>query len=255
MSDSPPPATPGVIVCPVAPWYYRRMGLLSLVLVAAGLYFLYDGKWGYPRANRAAVAKDWFESEVLADYDAAVAKGPDAAKAWVAEARAKGWINKPELEQPRWSDFAAKYGWAENPKLYSDAEIREQFYWGGGMILCAAIVGVVVLLNHNKRLVGHEDHLVLPNGSKVWFREVFKVDKRKWDLKGLAYAWHRPEGSGGPGHRATIDDLKYDGAGKVLDRLLTQFKGELIEKIVEPEPAAAGESDAPHKETPPSPAT
>jgi hypothetical protein len=36
-----------------------------------------------------------------------------------------------------------------------------------------------------------------------------------------------------------IDDLKFDGAGKVLERLLAQFSGELIEKLpdeIEPEP-------------------
>lgn len=243
MSDSPSPETPSVIVCPVAPWYYRRMGLLALMLAGMGLYFLYDGKWGYPKANVAADAKARFESEVLADYDAAVAKGPEATKAWVADAREKGWIIKPELDAPRWSDYAAPHGWAENPRLYSKEEIREQFYWGGGMILCAALVGVVVLLNHNKKFVGHADHMVMPNGVKVYFRDVFRVDKRKWDIKALAYAWYRPGGEGTAERRAVIDDLKYDGAGRVLDRLLENFSGELIEKLPDAEEPATTEAE------------
>ena len=70
--------------------------------------------------------------------------------------------------------------------------------------------------------------MIMPNGAEVRFADVFRVDKRKWDNKGLAYVYHR---SGGAGKRAVVDDLKYDGAGRVLDRLLAQFNGELIEKV------------------------
>jgi hypothetical protein len=238
MSDSSTSAKPGVIVCPVSPWFYRRMGLLALMLVGMGLYFIYDGRVGYPKSNKAAETKAWFEREVLGSYDAAVAEGPDAARAWVQSARAKGWIIKPELEQPRWSDFAAPQGWAENPKLYTPEQIREQYYWGGAMMVAAAAVGVIDLLNHNKRFVGHADHMVMPNGKAVQYKDVHKLDKRKWDIKALAYAYYR-EGGQGAEHRAVIDDLKYDGAGRVLDRLMEQFKGELIEKVTEPEENAS----------------
>lgn len=235
MSDSSTSAKPGVIVCPVSPWFYRRMGLLALLLVGMGLYFIYDGRFGYPKSNKAAETKAWFEREVLGEYDAAVAQGPEVARAWVEAARRRGWMIKPELEQPRWSDYAAPHGWAENPTYYTPQQIREQFYWGGAMIVAAACVGIVVLLNHNKRLVGHPDHMVMPNGRTVPFKDVYKVDKRKWDIKALAYVYYREGGEGQPERRAVIDDLKYDGAGLVLDRLMEQFKGELIEKVAEPD--------------------
>lgn len=238
MSDSSTSAKPDVIVCPVSPWFYRRMGLLALLMVGMGLYFIYDGRVGYPKANKAAEAKAQFEQEVLKDYDDAVARGPDAAKAWVKDARLKGWIIKPDLEQPRWSDYAAPRGWPENPKHYTPEEIHEQFYWGGAMIVGAAVVGIIVLLNHNKRFVGHADHMVMPNGKVVQYKDVYKLDKRKWDIKALAYAYYR-EGGEGAEHRAVIDDLKYDGAGRVLDRLMEQFKGELIEKVAAPEEEAS----------------
>jgi hypothetical protein len=76
----------------------------------------------------------------------------------------------------------------------------------------------------------------------VFYAEAFRVDKRLWDNKGLAYVWHRPAGGGE--NRVVIDDLKYDGAGRVLDRLMTRFKGELIEKITEPASASAVQDDA-----------
>ncbi|RBP44676.1 hypothetical protein DES53_104499 [Roseimicrobium gellanilyticum] len=238
MSDSSTSAKPGVIVCPVSPWFYRRMGLMALLLVGMGLYFIYDGRFGYPKSNKAAESKAWFEREVLGEYDAVVAEGPDAARAWVETARRRGWIIKAELEQPRWSDYAAPHGWAENPKMYTPEQIREQFYWGGAMIVGAAVVGIIVLLNHDKRFVGHADHMIMPNGRVVPFKDVYKIDKRKWDVKALAYVYYRETGEKVE-HRAVIDDLKYDGAGRVLDRLMDQFKGELIEKVIEPEEESA----------------
>jgi hypothetical protein len=57
------------------------------------------------------------------------------------------------------------------------------------------------------------------------------VDKRKWEHKGLAYAWYRTQG--GAEKREVFDDLKYAGADKVLERLLARFSGELIEKVSE----------------------
>ena len=250
MSDSSTSAKPGVIVCPVSPWFYRRMGLLALLLVGMGVYFIYDGRFGYPKSNKVAESKAWFEREVLKEYDDAAAQGPEVAKAWVETARRRGWIIKPELDQPRWSDYAAPHGWAENPTMYTPAQIREQYYWGGAMIVAAACVGIVVLLNHNKQFVGYADHMVMPNRKTVHFKDVYKVDKRKWDIKALAYVYYREgtEGKGGAGHRTVIDDLKYDGAGRVLDRLLEQFKGELIEKIPETE---EGPSEVPGEEPSP----
>lgn len=227
-----------VIVCRVTTWYYRRMGLLAAMLLGMGLYFFYDGKVGYPKDNMIAAKKAWFEDTVMKEYDVAKSQGEIMLGEWVKKAREKGWIVKSTTDSPRWDDYAAPYGWDSNPKKHSPEEIEQQFYWGGAMILGAAVAGLLVLINHRKTLVGHPDHMILPNGGTVRFADVFKVDKRKWDNKGLAYAHHR-EGEGSPARRATIDDLMYGGAGKVLERLLSQFSGELIEKVPEDEEPAA----------------
>jgi hypothetical protein len=94
---------------------------------------------------------------------------------------------------------------------------------------------VVMLFNRRKVLVGEIDHWITPEGQKVPFAEVFRVDKRKWDRQGLAYAWY--QSAGGRPRKAVIDDLKYDGAEKILRRLLENFRGELIEKVPEDEAA------------------
>lgn len=238
-----------IIVCRVTNWYYRRMGLLAAMFLGMGLYFFYDGRIGYVKDNEVAAKKEWFEKEVIEGpdgYEAAKLQGEEFTQEWVKMARERGWIVSAALQEPRWNDYAAPHGWAENPKKHSADEIEQQYYWGGAMIFGAAITGLLVLLSHNKVLTGHADHMVMPNGSSVRFADVTKVDKRKWDNKGLAYAYHRA-GNGSAARRVIIDDLKFHGAGRVLDRLLSQFSGELIEKVPDEDddlskPATEGET-------------
>jgi len=242
-AETAPAATPApdaTITCQVTPWYFKRMGLMVAMFVAMGAYFCYDGKFGYPKANLVAEKKAWYEKEVIGTkddpgtYEEAKAQGDEAVAAWMKQARDKGWVIKADLKEPRWDDYAAPHGWASKPKLYSPEEIEQQYQWGGGMFLGAVITGLMVLFSRNKTFIGHASDMVMPDGKTVRFADVFKVDKRKWDNKGLAYAYYR-ETEGGPERKAVIDDLKYDGAVHVLDRLLAQFSGELIEKIADPE--------------------
>ncbi len=226
-----------VIVCVIAPWYYRRMGLMAAMFLGMGLYFCYDGKVGYPKENIIAEKKAWFESDVMASYDVARSKGEVELNDWLKKARDLGHINKADLKQPRWNDYAAPFGWPSEPKMHSENEIEQQYYWGGIMLLGAFGAGMLVLINHNKTLVGEVEQMIMPNGKTVRYVDIFKVDKRKWDKKGLAHAYYR-SGATDVEQCAVIDDLKFDGAGKVLDRLLKQFNGELVEKVADDEPEA-----------------
>lgn len=227
-SNNPPNVPAESIVCRVTPWYFRRMGILAGMLLLMGLYFLYDGAFGYPKANGIAEQKEWFEREVLGGYDAAKAAG--TLDVWMTEARTKGWPTGSKDEPPRWVSWAAQRGWPENPVKFTQREIDEQFWWGGGTIAAGGIVGVVILLNRRKVLRGESDHWVTPEGVAIRYGDVFRIDKRPWAQKGLAYIWYRPEGTNREA-KAVIDDLKYAGAERVLTQLLVHFKGELIEKV------------------------
>ena len=235
------PPESGIIECRVTPWYFRRMGMLAAMLVIFAALFLYDGKWGYPAKNKKAEVKDHFEEEVLKGYDKA--KSSNTLDAWRAEMKAKNWPVDVNGEPPKWLGYAAEHGMDEKPKKYSDREIEEQFWWGGGMLVVALVVGVLVIMNKGKVLRGYEDRFVTPDGTEVRFAEVFKIDKRKWATKGLATVHYKPGGQGAE-KRAVIDCLKFDekGAEAVLQRLLSAFSGELIEKIEEPDEASENQS-------------
>lgn len=207
------------------------MGILSGMLLLMGLYFLYDGRYGYPAANGIAEKKEWFEQELLKSYDAAKALG--RLEAWASEASAKGWPVGKNGEAPRWVSYAAANGWPEKPHRYTEREIAEQFWWGGGTVLAALATAGLMLFNRRRVLRCGADHWITPEGETVTFANVFRIDKRPWDHKGLAYAWHR--NSEGREKRAVIDDLKFVGAGRILERLQANFHGELIEKAPEVE--------------------
>lgn len=210
------------------------MGMLAAMLVVFAVLFLYDGKWGYPAKNKKAEIKDRFAEEVLKGYDKA--KSANSLDAWRAEMRAKSWPVDVNGEPPKWISYAAEHGMDEKPKKYSDREIAEQFWWGGGMLVAALVVGGLVLVNKGKVLRGYQDRFVTPEGQEVRFADVFKVDKRKWASKGLAAVHYKPGGQGAE-KRAVLDCLKFDekGAEAVLDRLVSSFSGELIEKVDEPD--------------------
>jgi hypothetical protein len=216
------------------------MLILTAMLLGMGLYFLYDGQFGYPKSNAIAARKHWFENELLKGYDDARAAGK--LDIWTAEAAAKGWPTGADGQPPRWISWAAQQGYPEDPKQWTEAEIQQQFWFGWGSIFAAAVVGLVILINRGKKVIASQDHWITAGGKKIRYADVFRLDLRKWPHKGLAYAWFR-EQPDGPEQRAPLDDLKFSNMQLVLDRLRAQFKGELIEKVEEPATEEAAEPE------------
>ncbi len=219
-----------ILVCRVTRWYYRRMSLAAGMCLLLGAYFLYDWKIGYPKKNAWADKQEWFEKELLPSYDEAKAAGK--LDEWLAKARAEGWPTGKDGEPPKWLQYSSMHGIPEKPKRYTQKEVDEQLWWGLGTGGIGLALLVVMLANRNKTLRGGSDHFVTPAGETVRFADVFRVDKRQWDNKGLAQVWHRQNGDGRT-RKAVIDDLKFGGADNILERLLGAFKGELVEKVAE----------------------
>jgi hypothetical protein len=118
-------------------------------------------------------------------------------------------------------------------------EIGTQGKFAVGLGLGALGVLATFLLNRGKTLTADAAGFT-PPGAKaaIPFAAVTRVDKTRWKHKGLAYAYYKD--AGGAERKAVIDDLKYGGADRVLDRLLSVFGGEIIDVAEEPPPAAAG---------------
>jgi hypothetical protein len=132
-----------------------------------------------------------------------------------------------------WAFYGAGTGhkhWkVKEPVYHFSSEIRGQLWianilWGLG-IVTFFWMGV----SSRRRLSADIDSFTTEAGVRVLFKSVFEIDTRKWDKKGLAYARYHNED--GVERRAVIDDLKYKEADQVLERLLSNFNGRLIEKI------------------------
>jgi len=141
-----------------------------------------------------------------------------------------------------WVDYTAKKGWdAKTVKHpYDEGKINQQFGAAtvtGGLV----IITLFVLLRTLRRSI-RVDHeaLYTQDGRKILFKDMVRIDKRRWDTKGLATIYYK---EGGVEKKAKIDGMVY-GQFKVEDgapaealfaRVMEHFKGEVLEYVVEDE--------------------
>ncbi|MEM7145509.1 MAG: hypothetical protein AAF591_10250 [Verrucomicrobiota bacterium] len=225
----------GPIECKVTPWYFRRMGLMTLMLVGMATYFLYDGAIGYPKKNRKAdvydafmAAKDEEEEksweDVVTELDLTVGDPEEAEHV----AKVKEAYDASEGGET-WKAFSLERKLPEKPERMTDKEIEEQFHFAWGLYVIGGIVVGVTLMNSRKKVRADGEAYYTTKGKRVPFDGVYRIDKRKWDNKGLAYAYYEDEKEGKG--KAVIDDLKFGGADKILARMLADFDGELVERV------------------------
>jgi len=218
------------ITCSITPWYTKRMSLMTTMFVGFGLYFFYDGAIGYPKKNKIYKAHEEFVA--IQDQKQAFLDEGGTNIEWAKVVEENG--HPPQTE---WIDYAAVNGWPEEPpeKLYSTTD---QFFFGTLCVVIGLAVLGTMLMNRKRVLRADDSSFYTPKGLRIHFASAFRVDKRKWDNKGLAYVHYRDENE--KERRATIDDLKFGGAVQILERLLENFDGELVARVSN-EPAASSE--------------
>lgn len=187
----------GEIICHTTPWYTRRRLLMVLMLLGFSAYFAYDWKIGYPKEQRK-----------YEEY-------------WPAYQK----MQKEELKA--YTDMAVAKGWPKEPHEQNwDYKLKEQLIWCIGTGIGGLLMLGAWLRFKGKTLRADQESFTTPDGVRIPFASVEKVDKRKWDNKALAYAFWK---DGETVRKATIDDLVFDDAGKVFDRLMANFQGELVD--------------------------
>jgi hypothetical protein len=224
----------GPFECRVTPWYFRRMGLMILMLVGMATYFLYDGVIGYPKKNLKVDIYEAFAAgkEEGRTWESVLAElglsggGPEEAE-HVAKVRSAFDIGK--AGDVSWRAYSLEHKLPEKPERKSEHDIREQFHYAWGMYAIGGVVALVILLNARKKVRADDEAYYTTKGKRVPFQAIYRLDKRKWDNKGLAYAFYRDESD--RQQKAVLDDLKFGGVGKILDRILAVFDGELVERL------------------------
>jgi hypothetical protein len=194
------------IVCSATPWYlWQRVVPFSVIPLLMGAWFYYDYKVGYP--------------EKLAIYQ--------EKKAYDKNGKTAEWVT-----------YSAERGWPKEPDEMDDRKVNEQLYWALGVGLLGVVSTVYHLLSYPRKLRGDANSFTPPWGPQIPFADVVKIDRRPWKLKGLAKVYYQKNGAI---KKASIDDLRFKGADGILERLQSNFTGEILE-LEEPTTEAEAES-------------
>ena len=227
MAPSTITSDPLPLSCKVSRWYFWRVAKFAALFLVAGLWFGYDGLIGYPKSNEIAKEHSQFQDQVRATYAEMEASG--TLSGWPTLAESRNWPTGENGEAPTWVAYAAAKGWPEKPpKTHSQSSIQTQLYLALGGILAAVAAILIGFLNRKKTLSADADSLTTPRGVHIPFTAVSEIDRRPWRTKGFARITYT-----NPGDRkakSVIDDLKFEGANRVLERLESHFDGILIEE-------------------------
>ncbi len=139
---------------------------------------------------------------------------------------------KGASKKREWAFYGASTGhkhWkVKDPVYHYSSEIKGQMWIANILWAMAVVTFFYMMVGSRRRLSADEDSLTSESGVRIPFSSVYEIDTRKWDKKGLAYLrYHNAEGAE---KRAVIDDLKYKEGDEVLERVLSNFSGRLIEK-------------------------
>lgn len=250
------------IVCRPTPWFFYRIGAVTLMFGVFATLFYLDGSSGYREKNVIFYLHRCFE-EAGKEFSEMNAKQALSADSWAAHAALRTvalpgdpGVLPDSLEQPvpwpeilhdfdrmkslqwnqLWLEYSASEGLDSTPpeQPYDARKIREQwvfFYLCSGL----AVTSLFLLARTSLRSMRADDRGLTGPGSKfVAYADFNRLDLRKWDSKGIAYADY--DGDSGKG-RLRLDGLTYGGfksehgepAEQLMQRLRSRFSGELIE--------------------------
>ena len=188
--------------------YLMRYLILATVCLFMAAWFAYDGLIGYPQKIPYAEAYD----ELL------------------------------ELESAqrveKWKAIAKQNNWPNDVPTKTAEEIRSdiigQYFWGGLNLLAGLPALLLYFRARGSWVEATADGLKTSWGQQVRFADVTKLDKRRWQRKGIARATYRSadsNASSGGGERVFVfDDFKFqrEPLGKLLRDLEAVLKPEQI---------------------------
>jgi len=166
-----------------------RMGLVGLVCVGAGLWFLYDGLVTYPAQQEHARAFLEFEEQ-----------HPD--------------LGEKQLFD-KWKEVAAQRGWPagvagtpvtpyKEPK--KEYDINGQFYFAG----LAGLIGLTflskLLLNRSRWIEADDKGMRSSEKRELKYDQITALNKKQWQNKGIAKVFYEVDGRK---KKIVLDDCNY----------------------------------------------
>jgi len=167
----------------ISPKHLLRLGIVGLFCLGAAGWFLYDGLVTYPNQRERALKFIEF-SEEHSDMD--------------------------ELERlNEWNKLAEEQGWPTgNPgEPFKEYDINGQFIWAGVAGFVGLIFFVRFLLNWGCWVESDDEGLRASGGKELKFAQINRLNKKKWQSKGIAYVHYETNGKN---KKLLLDDYIYD---------------------------------------------
>lgn len=283
LSQSQPTPSSETLICKPTKWFLWRVLAMLVMFSVFAVLFLKDGIWGYREKNLHFFVHKTFvqagtsfqemqngDKDSEADWkvfaggqqclfpeDAAVILpvGTDLQMPWPTVLVEGYDVMKSKSGQnganKLWEDYTAEKGWdsetADHPMEYH--KIREQFIATG--VVVVLILGTLFILIRTMRrtIKADQDALYTQDGRKILYSEMTRIDKRKWDTKGIALVYYTADGEE---KKAKIDGMVYgqfneeEGAPaeKLFAHIMENFKGEVLEYVDEEEAGPEVESES-----------
>lgn len=261
-------------VCKPTKWFLWRAVAMLVMFSVFAVLFIQDGIWGYRDKNlqffvhenfkkagiefQKMAAEDGFSEEQWKSHaasqkcqfpeDAAeiMPKDADLEMPWP-ESIVNGYALMKEKGGQNgaiklWEEYSASRKWSSEPAEHPmDAgKIREQFIAAGVAGLLIAVTLFFLFRTMRRSIKADNDALYTQEGHRIAYSDMVRIDKRKWDTKGLALVYYN---DGGEEKKAKIDGMVYgqfkeeEGAPaeKLFAYVMERFKGEVIEYVEEEE--------------------
>ena len=208
----------------INPRFLVRIGIVGLFCIGAALWFLYDGLYTWPAQREMAEAFLVFEED---NSELGQKQLFDKWKETVAE---KGWPAGSAGKQP------TPYG---APK--KDYDINGQFFFSG----LAGLIGLFfvgrVLMNRGCWIEADDQGLRSSENREMKFEQVTKLDKKKWQNKGIAKVHYEADGRK---DKIVLDDCNYvrDTTNAILRHLEAKIGPEKIVNGKPEPPLKAGKA-------------
>ena len=276
------------IICRPTKWFFWRALAMLAMFGIFFVLFMKDWKVGYPKKNvvyytylafekaeeefgareeagQSAGSWESFAKVQKTPYpeeDGLLPSGTDLQSPWLEELqdyagyKAIFEAERNKAAPPMWIAYSDRQGWDSAPPEhgYDAGKIREQLYFGIGAGVLTLVALFYLIRTKGRFMMADGEGYHPPGKGMIPYKDLRRIDKRKWETKGLAYLFHE-DPSGGL-QKVKVDGMVYgqfreeDGAPaeKLFQHILRNFSGELVELEDLEEALEAAEATGEHEE-------
>ncbi len=202
-----------------ATWRNRFL-FVALMIIGFAAWFFYDGLVTWPAEAQRFEEYDRIATEMMERGEASGRESREVKMAWERFAEAQGWSKKTPSER-------------------TDEDIQGQFTWGTGTGLVGLLFLGWVLWHQTLKIRADDQFVYSARGKPVPWESIKRVDRSKWEKKGIAVAIYEEAGKE---KKLILDDYKFAGAEAIIKEIERRLGVEYTSPLDE-DPDEAEEPD------------